>query len=31
MNFNRLKQIRQQVYESMQQGADALFNLADAL
>jgi hypothetical protein len=31
MNFNRLKQIRQQVYESMPRGADALFNLSDAL
>ena len=31
MNFNRLKHIRQQVYASFEQGADALFNLADAL
>src|SRR5437764_4136049 len=31
MNFNRLKQIRQQVYDCMEYGADALFNLADAL
>jgi hypothetical protein len=31
MNFNRLKQIRQQVYDSLERGADALFNLADAL
>src|SRR6266516_6346469 len=31
MNFNRLKQIRQQVYASFDRGADALFNLADAL
>jgi hypothetical protein len=31
MNFNRLKQIRQQVYASFERGADALFNLADAL
>src|SRR5881409_1800820 len=31
MNFNRLKQIRQQVYDCMERGADALFNLADAL
>ena len=31
MNFNRLKHIRQQVYESFDRGADALFNLADAL
>src|SRR5437667_9885958 len=31
MNFNRLKQIRQQVYESFDRGADALCNLADAL
>lgn len=31
MNFNRLKHIRQQVYASFDRGADALFNLADAL
>ena len=31
MNFNKLKQIRQQLYESLERGADALFNLADAL
>ncbi len=31
MNFNRLKDIRQQLYESLERGADALFNLADAL
>jgi hypothetical protein len=31
MNGNRLKQIRQQVYDCMERGADALFNLADAL
>lgn len=31
MNFNRLKQIRQQVYDCMERGADALFNLGDAL
>lgn len=31
MNFNRLKQIRQQLYESLERGADALFNLGDAL
>ncbi len=31
MNFNRLKHIRQQVYASFEQGADALFNLGDAL
>src|SRR6266700_7761384 len=31
MNFTRLKQIRQQVYASFDRGADALFNLADAL
>src|SRR5437588_3351304 len=31
MNFNRLKQIRQQVYGCFERGADALFNLADAL
>src|SRR5258708_11692145 len=31
MNFNRLKQVRQQVYDSFERGADALFNLADAL
>jgi DDE superfamily endonuclease len=30
-NFTKLKQIRQQVYESFERGADALFNLADAL
>ena len=31
MNFNRLKHIRQQVYASFERGADALFNLGDAL
>ena len=31
MNFNRLKHIRQHIYESFDRGADALFNLADAL
>src|SRR6266566_4420241 len=31
MNFNRLKHIRQHIYESFERGADALFNLADAL
>ena len=30
MNFNRLKEIRQQLYGCMERGADALFNLADA-
>jgi hypothetical protein len=31
LNFTILKQIRQQVYDSFEQGADALFNLCDAL
>ena len=31
MNFNRLKQMRQQIYDCLPRGADALFNLADAL
>src|SRR5438045_8678678 len=31
MNFNSLKQIRQHLYESLERGADALFNLGDAL
>jgi len=31
MDFTRLKQIRQQVYSSLDRGADALFNLGDAL
>src|SRR5437016_14410548 len=31
MNFNTLKQVRQQLYTSFERGADALFNLADAL
>src|SRR5258708_10447781 len=31
MDSSRLKQIRQQLYECMPRGADALFNLADAL
>ncbi|GCF11758.1 transposase [Dictyobacter arantiisoli] len=31
MNFNTLKQVRQQVYDSFERGADALFNLCDAL
>ena len=31
MNFNILKQVRQQTYDSFERGADALFNLCDAL
>ena len=31
MNFNTLKHVRQQVYDSFERGADALFNLCDAL
>ena len=31
MNCTRLKHIRQHIYESFDRGADALFNLADAL
>lgn len=31
LNFNTLKQVRQQVYDSFERGADALFNLCDAL
>jgi hypothetical protein len=31
VNFNILKPIRQQLYGCMERGADALFNLADAL
>lgn len=31
LNFNTLKQIRQQTYDSFERGADALFNLCDAL
>lgn len=31
MDSTTLKQIRQQVYESLERGADALFNLGDAL
>lgn len=31
MNFNILKHIRQQLYDSFERGADALFNLGDAL
>src|SRR5436853_7210551 len=31
MNFNSVKHIRQHLYESLERGADALFNLADAL
>jgi hypothetical protein len=31
MDCTRLKEIRQQVYESFERGADALFNLTDAL
>lgn len=31
MNFNTLKQIRQHIYDSFERGADALFNLCDAL
>jgi hypothetical protein len=31
LNFNTLKQVRQHTYESFERGADALFNLCDAL
>ena len=31
MNFNTLKQVRQQTYDCFERGADALFNLCDAL
>jgi DDE superfamily endonuclease len=31
VNFNTLKQVRQQLYTSFERGADALFNLGDAL
>jgi hypothetical protein len=31
VNFNILKQVRQHLYASFERGADALFNLADAL
>src|SRR6266852_5551079 len=31
MDYSRLKQIRQQLYDCFERGADALFNLADAL
>ena len=31
MNFNTLKQVRQRIYDSFERGADALFNLCDAL
>jgi hypothetical protein len=31
LNFNTLKQVRQQTYDSFERGADALFNLCDAL
>jgi hypothetical protein len=31
VNFNILKHIRQQLYASFERGADALFNLGDAL
>lgn len=31
MNFNTLKEIRHQVYDCFERGADALFNLCDAL
>jgi len=31
LNFNTLKHIRQQTYDSFERGADALFNLCDAL
>lgn len=31
LNFNILKQVRQQIYDSFERGADALFNLCDAL
>jgi DDE superfamily endonuclease len=31
LNFNTLKQVRKQIYASFERGADALFNLCDAL
>jgi hypothetical protein len=31
LNFNTLKQVCQQIYDSFERGADALFNLCDAL
>lgn len=31
LNFTTLKQVRQQTYDSFERGADALFNLCDAL
>ena len=31
MNFNTFKEIRQQIYDTFGRGADALFNLCDAL
>src|SRR5689334_2666156 len=31
LNFNRLKQVRKLIYDSFERGADALFNLCDAL
>jgi DDE superfamily endonuclease len=31
LNCNTLKQVRQQIYDSFERGADALFNLCDAL
>jgi hypothetical protein len=31
VNFNTLKHVRQQLYSSFERGADALFNLGDAL
>jgi hypothetical protein len=31
VNFNTLKQVRQQTYDCFERGADALFNLCDAL
>jgi DDE superfamily endonuclease len=31
LNFNTLKEFRQQIYNSFERGADALFNLCDAL
>jgi len=31
LNFNTLKQVRKQIYDSFERGADALFNLCDAL
>jgi len=31
LNFNTFKEIRQQIYDTFERGADALFNLCDAL